>query len=303
MLKYVMTATALKAFSVSPATKRVYRMLGNTVGQRRRTQRGLRSSYVARAKQLLALCERYCAVHSGDRVLEIGTGWLHWESTIIRLFYDVEATLFDVWDNRNFEAYKRWLDQLESIIDQEIDMAPIQSARVHHLLRAISKARSFDEVYRLLDFRYAIDAYGLPVQLPSNHFAAIYSYNVLEHVHRSILPDFGKEIYRLLKSGGYSFHRIDLGDHLADYDASVSPKNYLRYSDKVWRRYFENDVQYFNRVQRPEWLEIFQQAGLEELEEESQYVDLDAISVDRRYRDLSQQDLRCVELRVVHRRP
>ncbi len=41
-----------------------------------------------------------------------------------------------------------------------------------------------------------------------------------------------------------------------------------RYAEKVWKRYFENDVQYFNRVQRPEWLEMFQQAGFEMVEEE-----------------------------------
>ena len=41
---------------------------------------------------------------------------------------------------------------------------------------------------------------------------------------------------------------------LYHYDTSVSAKNYLRYSDAVWKRWFENRVQYFNRVQRREWL-------------------------------------------------
>src|SRR5712692_650650 len=105
MIKYVTIATMLKMFSISPQTRRIYRLLGNTLGQRRRIQRGLRRAYVNRVKRLLELCEKYSAIQAGDRLLEIGTGWVHWESTVIRLFYDVEVTLFDVWDNRHLEAY------------------------------------------------------------------------------------------------------------------------------------------------------------------------------------------------------
>jgi SAM-dependent methyltransferase len=157
-----------------------------------------------------------------DRLLEIGTGWLHWESTIIRLFYDVEITLFDFWDNRQFGAFQQYFGQLEDIIDRELDMDPMQHERVHGLLRGISKASSFDDVYNLLGFQYVINPSGTFKQFQDESFALIFSCNVLEHVDRDILPEFVRDFYRLLKPRGYSIQQIDLGDHLSYYDQSVS---------------------------------------------------------------------------------
>jgi SAM-dependent methyltransferase len=303
MIKYVMTAAALKLFSVSPQTKRMYRLLGNIVDQRRRIREGLDTYYLDRAKRILELCERHHAIEKGNRLLEVGTGWLHWESMIIRLFYDVEITMFDVWDNRYFGAYKQYFRQLEEIIDRELDMDLMQGKRVHKLLQAILKAKSFDDIYTMLDFRYVINPSGTLKQFQDESFAAIFSCDVLEHIHRGILPEFVQDFHRLLKPGGYSIHKIDPSDHLTYYDTTVSVKNYLRYSSKVWRRYFENDVQYINLVQRPEWLDFFHKAGLELIEEEPICADIGAIKVDKSYEYLSRQDLQCVTLTVVHRKP
>lgn len=302
MFKYLMTAAALKAFSTSPRTKRMYRQLGNKLGQKRRIRYGLSRKYIDRAKRMLELCEKHQAIQPGDRLLEIGTGWIHWESTIIRLFYDVEITLFDVWDNRQLEAYKHSFGQLDAIIEQEIDMNAEQRERVHGLLQSITKAASFEEIYDLLGFQYVIDPTGTLKQFQDGYFAAIYSCNVLEHVDRSILPEFVRDFHRLLKPGGYSIHQIDPGDHLAYYDRSVCLKNYLRYSDRMWQRYFENDVQYFNRVQRSDWIRLYNEAGFELIEEESTLTDISTIKVNKSYANLCEQDLKCITLQVVHRK-
>lgn len=303
MIKYLMTAAALKFFSATPQTRSGYRLLGNSLGQRKRIQNGLDWEYVERVKRVLQWCRQYDIVHAGDHVLEIGTGWLHWEATLIRLFYDVEATLFDVWDNRQLEACKSRYAELDNAIDDEFALDETQRARVHHLLSGILHADSFDDIYRLLNFRHVIDPSGTLTQFADQSFSLIVSSNVLEHVSAKILPGFIRDFYRLLEPGGYSVHQIDLGDHLSYYDGKTSLKNYLRYSDTVWRRCFENEVQYFNRVQRSEWMTLFCNAGLELVEEEPIEVDIGPISIDKRYAAMDQQDLWCRTLRVVHRRP
>lgn len=303
MIKYFTIAAALKFFSLTPQTKWAYRQLGNTLGQRARVRHGLDRTRLRRAKNILELCERYQAVHDGDRLLEVGTGCIHWESTIIRLFYDVEITLFDTWDNRQLEAYERYFGQLEEVIDKELDLDAARSERAHKVLQVIAKANSFDEIYRALGFHYVVNASGTLAQVQDKSFTLIFSCNVLEHINRAILPGFIQDFYRILKPGGHSIQIIDLGDHLAYYDKRASRKNYLRYSDKVWRRYFENDVQYVNRVQRPEWLALFRRAGLELLEEETQYTDIGSIKVDKSYAALDKKDLECVVLTVIHVRP
>jgi SAM-dependent methyltransferase len=303
LLRYLAVAAALKCFSLTPQTRRMYRWLGNTLGQRMRIRRGLDANRLRRAREILALCRQFQAVQSGDTLLELGTGWIHWESTIIRLLYDVEITLFDTWDNRQFEAYQRYFGQLEQVIDRELNLDAAASERAHGILQIIAKAQSFNEIYDALGFSYVVSPDGSLAQFPDQSFSLIFSCNVLEHVERSILPGFTRDIYRLLKPGGYSIQTIDPGDHLAYYDKHASRKNYLRYSDTVWKRFFENNVQYFNRVQRPQWLELFRQAGLELVEEQPHYTDIGSIKIDKSYAGLDRRDLECVVLTAVHKRP
>jgi hypothetical protein len=303
MVKYIALAAALKLFSGSPQMRWLYRQLGNTLGQRMRVRRGLDSRRLNRAKKILELCERHHVIQRSDSLLEIGTGWIHWESTIIRLFYDVEITLFDVWDNRQLGAYKRCFGQFEEVIDKELDLDAARSERAHRLLQIIAKSNSFDEIYSALGFRYVINPSGTLKQFRDGAFSVIFSYNVLEHINRVILPGFIQDFQRLLKPSGHSIQVIDLGDHLAYYDRSVSLKNYLRYSDRAWRRFFQNDVQYFNRVQRPEWLNLFRNTGLELEEEETQSVDTDSIRIDKNYENLNRKDLQCLVLTTIHKKP
>ena len=302
MIKYVVTAAALKLFSTSPQTKRLYRRIGNVLDQGRRIRDGLPTYYVDRAKKILELCAKHHAIQAGDRLLEVGTGWLHWESMIIRLFYATEITMFDVWDNRYFGAYKIYLEQFERVMDKELNMDPIRLEHAHKLLKAILKASSFDEIYKLLGLRYVINPRGTLEQFQDESFALIFSCDVLEHIQKDILPQVTQNFHRLLKPGGYSIHKIDPSDHLYYYDTSVSQKNYLRYSDRVWRRYFENNVQYINRIQRAEWLDLFHRAGFELVEEESVTVDIGSIKIDKDYQNLDEQDLQCVTLTVIHRK-
>lgn len=303
MLKYFMTATALKVFSLSPQTKRGYRFLGNTLGEKRRIQSGLSRQYIERAKHILTLCERYQAVTPGARLLEIGTGWVHWEATILSLFYDVEVTLFDVWDNRHFSAYKHYCQELVKVIENEFEVSDTQRTRALDLLAHIQQAQTFEEIYKLLHFTYTIHAQGTLDIFPEGSFDLIFSSNVLEHVEKSLLPAFTRDFYRILRPGGYSMHQIDLGDHLSYYDPRARAKNYLRYDDQTWKRFFENDVQYFNRVQKPEWMALLRASGLELVDVEAVNVDIKTLPIARHYQDIDAQDLCCWTLRVVHHRP
>jgi hypothetical protein len=107
----------------------------------------------------------------------------------------------------------------------------------------------------------------------------------------------------VLKPNGYSIHQIDIADHFAYFVPSASRKNYYKYSDKTWNRLFENKVQYFNRVQRPEWLELFRRAGFELVEENLLSEDIGSLKMNDKYRNLRQQDLECMTMRVVYKKP
>lgn len=300
MLRYAAAAAALKTLSVSSS---FYRLLGNTVGARGRVKVGLRQQYLDRAKKVFAISKRY-KIEDGQRLLELGTGWVHWESLIFRLFNDVEIVLLDVWDNRQLAALKQYCRQLDAVIDVHIDMNHAQSVRAHGLLDQILTVNSFDEMYRLLNWKYVIEPSGKLQNLPADHFDLAYSVNVAEHIHSHLVPGYVKDMYRILKPGGLSIHTIDLTDHLTtQYAPDMSVKNYLRYSDRVWKMFFENGPQYFNRLQRSQWLAYFDGACFELKEDFSRFDNIGPIKVHKQYGNLTQKDVDCMALNIVHKKP
>ncbi len=302
-IRYVLTAAILKLFSFSP---RFYRFLANIIGTKKRVRAGLPGHFPRRAKRFLMLCKKHQALQDGQRVLEVGTGWLHWDAIVIRLFYNIEATLFDVWDNRQLEAVKRYFGEFERQICTEVEMDETLKQRVQRLTEVILKADSFDELYESLGFQYVIDKNGTLDQFQSNSFNLVYSWSVLQHVDRNIVAKLTQDFCRVLKPGGFSIHWIDFGDQIASFAGTRSnmcKKNYLKYSDETWRRFFENKVQYFNRIQRPEWLKVLHEAGLELVKEETRSCNINKINVAREYEQLERRDLECEAMLVVHRKP
>lgn len=303
MIGYVVAATILKLFSICPQTERIYRLVANAIGSRIRLRCGLHKYYADRAREILRLIEKHQLVQNGDRILELGTGWMHWESTVIRLFYECDVTLFDICDNRQLEPFRKWFAEFAILISRDQDIPSRQRKHATGLLRHALSASTFDDLYRLLGFRYIVEPTGTLRRFQDESFDAIISCDVLEHVYTKILAEYVRDFYRLLKPGGYSIHLFDMADHLRIFDKNVCIKNYLRYSDVVWKRYFENKVQYFNRVQRPEWLDFFHGAGLQLVEEQPQYSSIGGIKVNRRYQRFSRKELECENILIIHRKP
>ena len=302
MLKYCLAAMALKAFSCSRPTKRIYRALGNTLGGRKRAKGQIPTYYIDRINRMLRIAERYGVPKNGDRLIELGTGWLHWEAITTRLFFDVHGVLFDVWDNRQMNGLKNYLEQLDNSLDK-IDANNTQRTFAHKLISKIREMNDYQELYKLLGFEYVLDHTGRLDLLEKESFDLVVSAGVLEHIYVKDASSFVDGIATLLKPRGYSVHSINLRDHLYIYDNTVSRKQYLQYPHWVWSLCFENDVQYINRIQCSEWLELFRKAGLVLIEKEVEMEDLSGLKVARVYQKYEENDLRCGGLNLVHHKP
>jgi hypothetical protein len=304
MLKYVAISTAAKAFSVNDTTRAAYRRLGNVVLEKMRVSGGISQPYIDRAVRLVDYCDRLELLAPGDKVLELGTGWVHWEATVLRLFFDVEVTLYDVWDNRLLGAYTSWLAQLHDLIDEAFAHLPEERrAQARKIARQAMDVTTFEELYQTLNFTYVVDATGELRNVPRDHYALAVSADVLEHVQGEQLPSYLAGMRECLVPGGTSVHQIDLVDHFYYFDTTTSPKNYYRYSDKTWRRWFESDVQYFNRIQRPTWIQLFEDAGFELRVADDVSEHLEPIELAPMYRELEPDELDCMQLLTVHRNP
>ncbi len=251
---------------------------------------------------MLRLQKQHSIVHDGDRILELGTGWLHWEALTLRLFFDIKAILFDVWDNRQLEGLKNYIRQLRPMFSESFILSAAELRRAQSLIDEILKVESFGELYELLGFEYVIDSSGSLRQFQSQSFQLVVSGGVLEHVKREALSTLIGEMRRILKPGGWAVHSIDTADHLEHYDRKVSPKLYLSFSEETWQRLFENEVQYINRMQRGEWLDLFKANGFILIEEETRRVDISRLTLANRYKDMEKADLECTVLKLALRK-
>lgn len=87
------------------------------------------------------------------------------------------------------------------------------------------------------------------------------SNNTFEHIAPEILERILIEMRRLSSSvGGGSAHFIDLKDHYALVDPTIGVYNFLQYPDRRWR-WFNNPLQYQNRLRASDYRRIAEAAG------------------------------------------
>lgn len=294
MIKYALAALALKIFSLSKPLKMAYRKIGNTLGEQTRKKANI-DIYLQRGNLFISLCQKYDVIKEHDKLLEIGTGWIHWYSIYLSLFYNVNITMMDVWDNRQLGALKAAFVKLNETAKDPL------AAEYFRKIDLVANAHSFDELYSELNLDYVIDNSSLS-RFPSNSFDFIFSFHVLEHVPREHTKELAGNIYRILKPGGFSIHQIGIDDHLSHYDKSMSSMNYLRYSDTTWKTFFENDVQYFNRLLMADWLDVFSQEGFLLKEKISEFSNIDSLRIHPKYRRYGKEDLSCSNLTIVHKK-
>jgi hypothetical protein len=302
MIKYRLTALALKAMSCCGPSRSLYRHIGNCVGSRSRSSSKMPFYYYERVERNVATCRKWCPLQTGDLLLELGTGWVHWEALTLRLFFDFNAILYDVWDNRQLGALKSFVRQLSNRFDQDGFLEGLDLDRARFLSRKIEEADNFDKLYEMLGFRYIVDPGGLMECLPRDAFRVVISAGVMEHIPAATAQRFVANTASLLKRGGLAIHSINITDHLYLYDRSVSPKQYLKYSERQWRLWCENSVQYINRIQRCDWLQMFSKAGFRIVEEGGAYADLGSLKIHPRYQGLSEKDINCTTLDLVARK-
>jgi len=116
--------------------------------------------YLDRVKRMVSLIGQHGFVRDGDRIFELGTGWLHWEALTLRLLFEIEAVLYDVWDNRQLGGLKNHVRQLGPMLPQIAGLTPAQLSRAQRLIDEIDTIESFDVLCKRLGFEYVVESSG-----------------------------------------------------------------------------------------------------------------------------------------------
>ncbi len=283
---------ALKAFSVSASTRRLYRTLGN-----RFRLRGA-DDIAGYVRESAWIVSRAGDISRIEHAAEVGTGWMHFYGIAMALAGIPSIDLYDVWDNRQFLRAKAAFSNFDQHLSALAVCKTEQPAALRKLA-AIAAAQNWSDIYESLGLSYSLG----PVA--HNRYDLVFSMDVVEHVYAHGIRSFIGSIYDALKPGGLSLHTIGLDDHLTHYDPSASQKQFLAFTDRQWRWLYENRVQYFNRIGYGELRSMFREAGFEEIECKAYLSEhaLDGMLVAPQFRSLPKEDLLATRARFAHRKP
>lgn len=252
---------AFKGFSLTPTTRRVYRSAGNTFETWRRRREGFPERYLRRTRWLID-CAHNDVGASPSTVLEVGTGFVHWESLTMSLLGEVQATMIDIVNNRLFPILPLYARGLVRYID-EIGLTEVERGHAKKVLTIVSNATSAEDLYHELGWRYVLDPTGCLGPLDSEHYDLVVSSDVLEHIGRDGMDAFLARMHDVMRPGAHACHIVGMRDHLSNFDPKAPAKLYYRYSSDGWERWFNSRLQYINRIQRAEWPPLFRAAGFD----------------------------------------
>lgn len=247
-------------------------------------------------------CERHLANYhrqtgthepGGFVALELGTGWF--PITPVGLALSGARCVYTI-DLEDLLAHERVVDTLrfyrELAARGRITLpAPDAEEKLRH---ALGRAHELDARSLLAEIGVVpllTDARRIP--LGAQSVDLLCSNNTLEHIPKGVLTEIFREFGRLVSERGVMSHFIDLADHYANFDPSITVYNFLRFSPRVWPL-FNNSIQYQNRLRISDYRRIHEEAGWSLLDEESTRRPLDelrSVPLAKEFAGYSEQDL------------
>jgi SAM-dependent methyltransferase len=255
----------------------------------------------SRARQHLAAYEEHGpGVPRGEATFyEFGAGWdlaipLAYAALGVgkQVLVDIRPSVRLELVNETLTAFGRLWDELEAEAGRE-------------LTRLGEPVGSLDE----LEARFGI-TYLAPraTGLPADSVELVASTDTCEHIPEADLAEIFRESRRLLRPGGVFSCRIDLQDHYAYFDRSLSRYNFLRFSERAWKA-VNSPLHFQNRLRAPDYLRIVREAGFELVSEtpsgpsEEGLRELASLPLAPRFRGYAPEELGVTILSFVARSP
>ena len=121
---------------------------------------------------------------------------------------------------------------------------------------------SLPELEERFGIRYLAPRDARATGLDEGSIDFVTSTDVCEHIPEADLAQIFGECRRLLRPGGAISCRIDLQDHYAYFDPSLSRYHFLRFSDRAWGL-VNSPLHFQNRLREPDYRRLVEGAGLE----------------------------------------
>jgi hypothetical protein len=137
---------------------------------------------------------------------------------------------------------------------------PLMNQERFAQLRSFSGRSPFSlpALLELCQVEYIAPGDAASTRLPDQCVDFHTSYTVFEHIQLEILKPILEEGNRIIKDGGFFVHMIDYADHFAYSDLTISPINFLQYSDDEWSKLAGNRYMYTNRLRHDDFESLYE---------------------------------------------
>ena len=216
------------------------------------------------------------------KILDVGTGWFHHDAFLIYLLpgpYTVY--LCDIEDRANLRAIHNYLENLVVNRDRVCAELGISVDAFDRKIRPLLALNTREEIYRQCNFVPCIVPHPERLFLPRESIDFVVGSCVLNHIRPDLLSLEVRNLREILKPDGYMFFLIGHEDHWSFHDSSANPFNYYRYSDVYYRRFFETEFEYHNRMVKEEWFELFRDIPLSVREYSANITDQTRSAIER----------------------
>jgi SAM-dependent methyltransferase len=263
----------------------------------------LRRKFSRALQHLGVYREQGPAVPPGEATFyEFGAGW----DLAIPLAYALlgvgEQVLVDIRPSARLELVNDSLASFERL-------RPELEAEAGSGLRPLGEPlASLAELEPRFGIRYLAPCDARDTGLAEGSIEFASSTDTCEHIPEVELAAIFRETRRLLRPGGAFSCRIDLQDHYAYFDRSLSRYNFLRFSDSTWRL-VNSPLHFQNRLRSPDYLRLVREAGLELVVErpsgpsDEGREELRWLPLAKRFRGYSEDEVGVTVLSFVARRP
>jgi SAM-dependent methyltransferase len=254
-------AVIQKALSVMPGGQQMNSLLQARLGGLRNFDSTVKSKVMDDWLVLMAhLRELNVGLH--DRTLvEIGTGWFPTLPVCFVLAGAARCVTYDVTRWLDWNLTRRMVAALEPHLPAIAKAAQLPDNEVTARWRRLRAADSLAAFQAIAGIDYRAPADAGQSGLDPHSVDIVFSNSVLEHVRPDAIRTLMIEAGRVLRPGGLAVHSVNCGDHYAYFDRKVNQGHYLRFNEAQWR-WWNNDLQYQNRLRANDFVEIAEQAGL-----------------------------------------
>ncbi len=278
--KWVLKAIVQKSISFLPFSQQLNYLFQKYVTKGVHLNDAYFSDRLLHAKEHIDAYHQQSGSMEGKTTLELGTGW--YPVVPIALFLSGAGRIYTTDISKLSHAghlattIRRFLDYADKgLLETYVPVQPQRMAVLRDLM-AHAEDRNFEAMLEKLNMVYLVqDARHLP--LPDASVDLVHSNNTFEHVYPHILKDLLLEFRRIATPGGILSHFIDMSDHFAHFDPSITIYNYLRFSDRAWS-WIDNSIQPQNRYRLSEYQRLYAEIGLPVTDLTVRPGDLDALN-------------------------